>query len=131
MKGDKQMKLDHDFVRTLLLTVEKCPNPGGLGNDELKAVMLSNKKSFNELAYTIQILIEGDIVSSKITWGNNKPVYIYPVNLTFKGHEYLDNIRDNKIWRQTKSATSKLASVSIDIMSKVASELIAKSLGIN
>lgn len=125
------MQLDHDFVRKVLLKIESCNNPGGLGTQDLKSLMNDNDKSFNELAYTIQILVEGDLVSSKVSWANNRPTYIHPVNLTFKGHEYLDNIRDNKIWTETKKATSKLASVSIDIMSQVATNLISRSLGIN
>ena len=124
------MKLDHDFVRNILLKVEDCGRPVGIGKKEYDELMMDNHKSFEELAYTIQKLIEGNIVSSKIVWGNNKPVYIMPTNLTFQGHEYLDNIRDAKIWRKTKSMTSKFASVSIDIMSKVAAELISKSLGL-
>lgn len=125
------MKLDHDFVRNILLKIEDCNKPGGIENEEYRELMADNNKSFNELAYTIQKLIEGNIISGKVLWGNNQPAYIQPANLTFRGHEYLDNIRDTKIWHKTKTITSKFSSVSIDIMSKVAAELISKSLGLN
>ena len=125
------MKLDHDFVRSVLLKIEACNNPGGIEKEQYRELMDDNNKSLNELAYTIQILIEGRLISGKVLWGNNRPSYIQPANLSFKGHEYLDNIRDSKVWSRTKTATSKFASVSIDIMSKVAAELISKSLGLS
>lgn len=125
------MKLDHDFVRQILLKIENCDKPLGIERPEYMELMADNHKTFDELSYTMQILLEGGLVTGKVLWGNNRASYIKPSNLTFKGHEYLDNIRDNKIWSDTKKATSKLASVSISIMSQVAASLIAKSLGIN
>ena len=52
------MKLDHDFVRSVLLKIEACNNPGGIEKEQYRELMDDNNKSFNELAYTIQILIE-------------------------------------------------------------------------
>ena len=124
------MKLDHDFVRNILLKIENSNHPGGIERGKFNELMEDNGKSFEELAYTVQILLDGDLITGKVLWGNNVPSYIKPINLTYKGHEYLDNIRDTKIWASTKKKTSKLASVSIDIMSKVASELIIKSLNL-
>lgn len=125
------LKLDHDFVRQILLKIENCDKPLGIERPEYNQLMADNHKTFNELAYTMQILLEGGLVTGKVLWGNNEPAYVKPSNLTFKGHEYLDNIRDNKIWSSAKKTTSKLASVSLSIMSQVAADLIAKSLGLN
>lgn len=125
------MKLDHDFVRQILLKIEDCDKPLGIEHPEYMELMADNHKNFDELAYTMQILLEGGLVTGKVLWGNNRPAYIQPSNLTFKGHEYLDNIRDSKIWSSAKKTTSKLASVSLSIMSQVAADLIAKSLGLN
>ncbi|MGY0523152.1 DUF2513 domain-containing protein [Pseudomonas aeruginosa] len=52
-------------------------------------------------------------------------------SLTFDGHKYLDNIRDPKIWKESKKISSKLASVSIDIMSEIAAKVITKTLGLD
>jgi len=44
--------------------------------------------------------------------------------ITWEGHQFLDNIRDNKVWENTKNILSKFSSVSIGIISNVASQVI-------
>lgn len=124
------MKLDHDYVRKLLLAYEN--NSELRGPSEKNFIELSKKlnKTRDELVYTLNKLKEGNFVTSKITWGNGRPVLIQPGNLTFEGHKYLDNIRDPKVWKETKKATSKFTSVSLDVISSVAAKVIASSLNL-
>lgn len=46
--------------------------------------------------------------------------------ITWDGHAFLDNVRDTDVWKKTKSATSKVASVSINILSQVASGILTQ-----
>lgn len=51
--------------------------------------------------------------------------------ITFKGHEYLDNIRDPKVWKETKHTVLKtVASASLSIFSAVASKIVSSKLGL-
>lgn len=56
-------------------------------------------------------------------------------NLTYDGHKFLDNIRDDKVWKDTKTILSKFSSVSLSFVSSVASnvisQLIQKQFGLN
>ncbi|MCC4455320.1 DUF2513 domain-containing protein, partial [Limosilactobacillus reuteri] len=45
-------------------------------------------------------------------------------DITWKGHELLDSIRDDEVWKQTKKATSTLKSVSIGVLKNVASAVL-------
>ncbi|MBG9981861.1 DUF2513 domain-containing protein [Aerococcaceae bacterium DSM 111020] len=49
-------------------------------------------------------------------------------DITYVGHEFLNNIRDAKIWSKTKSTVNKFSSVSLDVLATVANKLILKLL---
>lgn len=56
------------------------------------------------------------------------------LSLTWYGHEFLDSIRDDEIWRQAKAGMSRAGGFSIDLISDLAKGLIktqiAKHTGI-
>ena len=43
---------------------------------------------------------------------------------------FLDNIRDDNVWKETTKTISGLKSVSLDIISQVAAAIILKMVGI-
>lgn len=124
------MKLNHDCVRDILLFTEELSineNPSGdkiFKSDRLK------KYSKDEVTYAISRLKkeEADFLHVSILYSGLEVYWISISSLTFKGHSYLDTIRDPKIWKETKSITSKVASVSLEIMSSVAADTIKKTL---
>ena len=124
------MELDYDFVRQLLLHIEaKAPLQGLDGNDLYKFAADKNKNK-EDLEYTIIKLVEGKLITANLRYASNKLPRIYNVNLTYQGHEYLNNIRDNKIWKNTKKVSSKLSSVSLEILKSIAINEINKVIGL-
>lgn len=125
------MKLNHDLVRYVLLSIEESKEMTGPSE---KTLLTSIKKcgnfDWNDIAYTIDKLNEANFITGKVAWANNHPSWIMPGNLTFEGHKFLDNIRDSKIWKSTKDKISKLESVSLNIISSVAANLISNKLGL-
>lgn len=98
------MKLDHKCIRNILLAVEQeC----GL-NDSLtvKDVSLDNlckneylnDYSKKEIFYTILKLKEADFLDCSYRYASDVLYFCYISNLTFNGHEYLDSIRNNKVF---------------------------------
>ena len=43
--------------------------------------------------------------------------------LTFYGHEFLENIRPDTVWESTKKKAKSVGSFSIDVLSKLAAQL--------
>ena len=39
-----------------------------------------------------------------------------PTRLTYKGHEFLDTIRDGEVWELTKNGAEKVGSASLSLM---------------
>ena len=123
------MKLSHDCIRDLMLYLEQNLSY----NDELEINNLQLKDyTTDELMYTTEKLSEADflICDNSIEIDDEYPIMLVN-SITYKGHQFLDSIRDDKIWKNTKKTISKLASASLPIIQEVASSLIKSSLGLN
>ena len=49
-------------------------------------------------------------------------------SITYEGHQFLDNIRDDKVFAKTKAILSKFKSVSIEVISETASKVITNMI---
>lgn len=126
------MELNHELVRDFLLLIEKSTNMRGPSEQEFVNVASSHKADKQLAGYTLDKLYEAGFIELKPLIGNSNYAFLESGNLTYNGHSYLDNIRDNTIWKNTKSKiSSTVGSASLEIISKVASDLIARSLGLN
>ena len=67
-----------------------------------------------------------NLPNGKLCPANNSIGDIYIYSITWKGHEFLDNIRDPKVWKKTKNITNRFASVSVSLISNIASQVISK-----
>lgn len=120
------MKLNQECVRDILLYFEEnlsYSNSISTSNLSLKDY------TCDEITYTIDKLHQyGYIDAHPIIADGMMPIFkVY--SLTYEGHQFLDNIRDNKVWLKTKSTVSKFASVSISVLADVASSIIKSSIG--
>lgn len=124
------MKLDHDVVRNLLLKIESEADETGLSTNAQKQLAIDLEISESLLGYTINRVNEANLITGKALFASNSFYSFSPIQLTFKGHEYLDNIRAPKVWKQSKSVAEKIGSVSLNIMSNIASDIILKTLNL-
>lgn len=80
-----------------------------------------------EIIYSADKLLDAGYITGtrKVFLGSDGTPQIEIKSITWDGHQFLDNIRDNKVWEQTKGILSKFSSVSIGIISNVASQVIS------
>lgn len=125
------MKLDHDCIRDLLLYLEE--NLTYNKNISINNLTLKNY-SQEELIYCAEKLIEADYLTCTKASGYQPPL-IVANSITYNGHQFLDNIRDDGVWKETKSILSKVTSTSIGFISNIAtqviSNLISKQMGLS
>ncbi|MCT3072549.1 DUF2513 domain-containing protein [Leuconostoc citreum] len=129
------MKLKHECVRATLLFIEENYQDGSnlMLNDFIQSKEL---KSYDQqdVAYTLKKLDEAGYLNIKFVYASNQLAIVWCWGITWSGHEFLDTVRDTKVWSETKSITSKFASVPIkmvsDIASKVLTNLIEKQMGL-
>lgn len=113
------MKLDFDCIRDVLLTLEKFP----YGEVILSEQLYDDLKNYSPetISYSLLKLYEADYIEAHIPEIDGVfPEVSHIYDITFQGHEFLDNIRSNKIWVKTKSILSELGSGSIKFASQIA-----------
>jgi hypothetical protein len=115
------VKLNQDCVRNLLLTIEEELSI----NEPLDAVRLQQKPRLqqyclDDIVYTISKLKEAGFINADVLVTLDGTDAIVS-SLTYNGHLFLDNIRDDGVWKLTKQAASKLSSVSLNILAELAS----------
>ena len=82
--------------------------------------------SRNDIIYSADKLLEaGFIEGTKIKTIGSGPPGIRITTITWSGHQFLDNIRDNKVWKHTKSIVKDFSSVSLSTILNVSSQVIS------
>lgn len=115
------MKLNQDCVRDLLLYLEENLTL----NDHLSVENISLKNySRDELLYTADKLYEAGYINCMRKIYDTTDLIILISSITYEGHQFLDNIRDDKVFAKTKAILSKFKSVSIEVISETASKVI-------
>lgn len=118
------MILKHECVRATMLYLERNLT---LNNIISSPQIEIEHYSKEDVAYTIKMLKEAGFI--KADYCGHDDIQIYAISsLTWEGHQFLDNIRDNKVWTKTKSILSKFTSTSLQIISNVASQVIINSV---
>jgi Hypothetical protein (DUF2513). len=116
------MKLDHDLIRDILLYVEEIDNGKPMPINRIYKTSFHNGihdiKSFK---YHISYLNDTGYLKST-------PGVI--MSITPNGRHYAENVSNNDIWLKVKEKLAdKLASTSMDIVFKVATDFVFRSLG--
>lgn len=116
------MKLNQDCVRDLLLYLEE-----NLTYENTISINDTNLKNYSsiDLVYTADKLDEAGLINClKTSYKYEDCPVIIAKSITYNGHQFLDNIRDDKVFAKTKSVLSSFKSVSIEIISETASKVI-------
>jgi hypothetical protein len=108
------MKRDMDFVRDILLKIEGSNE----GVTSIKALGLaeSGTPAYERLAYHVEMLIEEAGFVRGVDASSMDGADWLNLRLTWRGHEFLDTIRDPDIWRRTKQGAEKVGNWSLDFL---------------
>lgn len=136
------MKLNLDCVRQILLCVEENTDlrkycffidsdleetVTSLGDPPIPIpdyqANLLKKFDNNELIYHIRYCVQADLLYLN---GSFDVYQIVIPDLTPKGHDFLENIRDNQVWAGVKSISTKVGSKSLDAITQIASNVITQ-----
>lgn len=126
------MKLNHDCVRDLLIHIEEHLSYGFYM--DVSVVELKNY-SHEELLYAADKLLEANYLIGNKRYSIGAPLPDIRISsISWDGHQFLDNIRDDNVWKDTKNVLSKFSSVSLSFMGNIASQvitsLVQKQLGL-
>ncbi|WP_353106222.1 DUF2513 domain-containing protein [Acetoanaerobium noterae] len=121
------MKRNLDLIRHILLTIEESEKP------RLTGIDFENENfDSKQISYHIQLLIDSSYIeaSSFSSIGQGFPDFIVR-RITNQGHDFIDSIRDNNVFVETKNNLLKVGgSASFEIVKSVATKVLEHYLGI-
>ncbi|QZT28256.1 DUF2513 domain-containing protein [Streptococcus dysgalactiae] len=113
-----------ELCRLVLLEIEK----------KYRSISLHNLAIENYdkdvVAYHCKLLFEAGLISSyKPTYADDE-IYSFNVgSLTWQGHEFLDKIREDSVWNNTKKKIKdSMLPMTLDVIKDVATSIVAKML---
>jgi len=118
---------DMDLIRELLMKLDADPKLDGMRWIKYTPEELGvTDRSAEEVGYHLSLLIEEGFLK-----GNAGMEVIPPINkLTWKGHEFLSDTRDDTIWSKAKARVKGLADVGVGFMWEIAKAEIKTKLGL-
>lgn len=121
------MKLNPDCVRdVLLLTENETGYRKYLMVSRQNCLQLMPGYTEDEILYHITQCQNFNFIKVSDSLGA-----VTIMDLTPKGHVFLENIRDNDNWSATKKTASKVGSFSLDVLSNIAASIAAALISKN
>lgn len=110
------MSRDDDLVRELLIHIEE--------NDRLDFRQLTGSR--DAILYHVEILVEAGFIKGTVDSDESgRRTTAFVQRLTWKGHEFLDDIRSETVWNETKRrVSSAVDSASLSVVQKVAKQVV-------
>lgn len=120
------MKRDMELVRAILMFVDEHPH--GFLNEPISIEGYSDE----EVGYHCYLMEQAGLVHAKdqTTMADLSPNWT-AVAMTWKGHEFLDNARDQGSWQQAKGIVEKLGDASFSVWTNVLTRIVMNNLGID
>lgn len=126
------MKRDLDLVRDLLLYFEAKTETAGIQSSDV----LIDGYDETQISLHLNIMAEAGLLICEPFRSSTNPdrfIRTFVFDLSWEGHEYLDTIRDPKIWKGTKSALGRIGNWSFGVALEIAKGLAlteARKLGL-
>lgn len=125
------MKFNPDCVRDILIHIESFEYGSAHTIGEIRSELPSY--SYEELDYHCLHLYDAGFIQANIRRLDLPQVSIV-FDLTYQGHQFLNEIRSDNVWNKTKETAKSIGSFSINTLSTIATEVITslaqKSLGL-
>jgi len=119
------LKRDMDLARRILLDIEACGECTGKGWLELKY----DDWTPNEVSYHITLLHEAGLIEIQNQRHLDAANHVKPKRLTWAGHEFLDNARDETRWQKAKKIViEKAGGLSFDLLKGVVTKLATDAI---
>jgi hypothetical protein len=97
------MKRDLQLIRKILLEIEDKSD----GHSIVSLPETRKEYTNDQIQYHLKLLSDAGYIEAKDASASNDLV-IFPITLTWEGHEFIDEARDEKIWNKVLSEAGKL-----------------------
>lgn len=113
------MRRDWEVVREILLALERIGPGEALRSDQIQG------RDAREVGYHFAIMREGGLIHMVAANSMNGAPDGIATRLTWDGHEFLDQIRNDTVWRKVKSVLAeKSLDGSFDILKELGTQIV-------
>lgn len=122
------MRLNIDCVRNILLVIEDQPLGHYLSGAELVEKLPTY--SPDDVTYCCIKLHEAGFLSviHASTLTRSYPQIVEIRDISYQGHQFLENIRKEETWTKVKGAGSKVGSFSLDVLKEIAKQFVLSEI---
>jgi len=127
------LELNKDCVRDILLKCEELlqMNDDGtmntLQSGDLKEVLPDYDLSV--IKYSVLKMDEADLINARIISFDDSIVGEFLIfDITYFGHEFIEQIKDDNNWNKVKDVAKKVGSSSIDILLQIATGVLTNKI---
>ncbi|WP_374545055.1 DUF2513 domain-containing protein [Rhodoblastus sp.] len=121
------MKRDMDLIRELLLKLEALPmRPGGVVtiSPDAEEIAVAGH-DVEQIEYHLSLILEAGLIEQ---------LDVHPMfgisfrRLSWQGHDFLDSVRDPRIWEKTKKGAEAAGGFTVDLLKDLAKGFIKKQV---
>lgn len=116
------MKLNPDCIRDVLITMENQPFNHQTDFDDF--VPLLPSYSSDDIEYTCLKLKEAGFIRAVTSSDCEGDIVVSLVDITYSGHQFLNDIRSDTVWNNVKEVSKKVGSHSVSAISQIATGVI-------
>ncbi|SHK39413.1 Hypothetical protein SAMN02745248_02448 [Hathewaya proteolytica DSM 3090] len=122
------MKLNPNCVRDILLTVEANDLDTRMTLESLHKKL--SHYTIEEIYYACLKLNEANYLEATLVTlcGHHTPAIKCIYDLTYNGHEFLENIKSDSTWNKTKDIAKSVGSFSLSTLKEIAINVISESI---
>lgn len=124
------MKLTSNLIRDTLICIEDKLNiDSDLLSLDISSVFwkdifedrsLCSKYDIDDIKYCIYKLYEEDFITAEVRTGGGKIHFIDIYDITWKGYDLLNNIKDDSVWEYVSKTVKYSSKMSISVLSELA-----------
>lgn len=121
------MKLNVDCIRDILISVEELEFGESCTILDLSEILPSYTE--DQLEYHCLQLVDGGFLKASTYTPLGSTTYIRQIEgLTMQGHQFLEDIRSDNIWNQTKSAAKTIGVESLHALKDIATSIVTSAI---
>ncbi|BAK99744.1 hypothetical protein OBV_25460 [Oscillibacter valericigenes Sjm18-20] len=130
------MKLNHECVRDTLLLLESLPYVITNDDGDVEFVGVWFPAICSSLAtypqeviyYTLSKMDEAGFIDMSVHWGGGTLSSCCVNYITYEGHEFLEKIRPETVWKKTTTIAGEIGSFGLKTIGKIAEGVTTASI---
>ena len=118
------MKLNPECMRDILLSMEDVEYQKSLPVEQLYSSLTDYSQ--DEINYSVLKLEEAGFIDATLIPYDGGILVMEVNDITYRGHEFLADIRSDSIWQNVKSISAKVGSKSLNSLWQIATTVITQ-----